>query len=118
MEAFPLTVERFVALITLVESGMVSFSVAASQIFPLLLQDLETNPMALAEKLDLIQDNDTANLKALVEEVLTAYPDKVAAYKNGKSGLLAMFMGEIMKKSQGKANAPLVSKFLEEALNG
>ncbi|WP_243575197.1 Asp-tRNA(Asn)/Glu-tRNA(Gln) amidotransferase subunit GatB [Candidatus Cardinium sp. cByotN1] len=116
LDSFPLTVDRFVALITLVESGMVRFSVAASQIFPILLQDLETTPMALAEKLDLIQDNDQVNLKALVEEVLTAYPDKVAAYKNGKSGLLAMFMGEIMKKSQGKANASLVSKFLEEAL--
>ncbi|WP_419241827.1 Asp-tRNA(Asn)/Glu-tRNA(Gln) amidotransferase subunit GatB [Cardinium endosymbiont of Nabis limbatus] len=117
LEDFPLTIDRFVALITLVESGKVSFSIAASQIFPLLLQDLEITPMALAEKLDLIQDSNEANLKALVAEVLATYPDKVEAYKNGKSGLLAMFMGEIMKNSQGKANASLVSKLLEEALN-
>lgn len=117
LEAFPLTVDRLVALITLVESGMVGFSVAANQIFPLLLEQLDTTPRALAEKLDLIQDSDQANLKALIAEVLAAYPAKVAAYKNGKSGLLAMFMGAIMKKSQGKANAPLVRKLLEEALH-
>ncbi|MCT4696847.1 MAG: Asp-tRNA(Asn)/Glu-tRNA(Gln) amidotransferase subunit GatB [Candidatus Cardinium sp.] len=116
LEDFPLTTDCFVALITLVESGTVSFSIAASQIFPLLLQKLDTTPMALAKKLDLIQDSDEGKLKTLVAEVLAAYPDKVAAYKNGKSGLLAMFMGEIMKKSQGKANAPLARKLLEEAL--
>ncbi|AXI24086.1 B subunit [Cardinium endosymbiont of Sogatella furcifera] len=116
LEDFPLTTDCFVALITLVESGMVSFSIAASQIFPLLLQQLDTTPMALAKKLDLIQDSDEGKLKELITEVLSAYPDKVAAYKNGKSGLLAMFMGEIMKKSQGKANAPLARRLLEEAL--
>lgn len=117
LEALPLGIDRFVALITLVESGIVSFSVAANQIFPLLLKESETTPIELAQKLDLIQDNNSTNLKVLVKEVLAAYPDKVAAYKNGKSGLLAMFMGEIMKRSQGKANGALVSKLLEEALN-
>ncbi len=117
LEDFPLTVDRFIALIALVERGTVSFSVAASHIFPLLLQELDVTPMDLAERLDLIQDSDEANLKALVEEVLATYPDKVEAYKNGKSGLLAMFMGEIMKNSQGKAHPALVRKLLEEALN-
>ncbi|MGI2257577.1 Asp-tRNA(Asn)/Glu-tRNA(Gln) amidotransferase subunit GatB [Candidatus Cardinium hertigii] len=117
LEELPLTVDRFVALITLVESGMVHFSVAANQIFPLLLQQPNITPMAVAEELDLIQDNDEANLKALIAEVLAAHPEKVVAYKNGKSGLLAMFMGEIMKNSQGKANAPLANKLLQAALS-
>ena len=72
--------------------------------------------MTLAEKLNLIQDNNEANLRSLVSEVLKAYPGKVEEYKNGKKGLLAMFMGEIMKNSQGKANSKLTSKLLQEAL--
>jgi aspartyl-tRNA(Asn)/glutamyl-tRNA(Gln) amidotransferase subunit B len=116
----PLTVENFIALIALVESGAVGFSAAAHQIFPLLLQpnaSPNVSPMELAVKLNLIQDSDEENLQLLIEEVLTAYPDKVAAYKNGKQGILAMFMGEIMKNSKGKAHAQLVSKLLQEALN-
>lgn len=113
---FPLTAPHLVSLIELVESGAVGFSVAANQIFPILLQQPSESPKALAEKLNLIQDSDETNLRTLVLEVLAAYPDKVAAYKNGKKGLLAMFMGEIMKNSQGKANAQLVSRLLQEAL--
>jgi aspartyl-tRNA(Asn)/glutamyl-tRNA(Gln) amidotransferase subunit B len=113
---FPLTPNHIVALTELVQSGAVSFSVAANQIFPLLVQELHVSPMELAERLNLIQDSDESNLQTLVLEVLEAYPDKVVEYKNGKKGLLAMFMGEIMKNSQGKANSQLASKLLREAL--
>ncbi|WP_133281902.1 Asp-tRNA(Asn)/Glu-tRNA(Gln) amidotransferase subunit GatB [Cardinium endosymbiont of Culicoides punctatus] len=116
LSEIPLTVNHIVLLAELVESGAVSFSIAATQIFPILLQQPKELPLAIAKRLNLIQDSNESNLKTLITEVLAAYPDKVMAYKNGKSGILGMFMGEIMKKSQGRANAQLTSKLLQEAL--
>ncbi|MDD9140036.1 MAG: Asp-tRNA(Asn)/Glu-tRNA(Gln) amidotransferase subunit GatB [Candidatus Cardinium sp.] len=114
---FPLTVQQMAALVAFVESGAISFSAAANQLFPLLLQQVDRTPKELALALNLIQDSDTDNLKALVREVVTVYPDKVAAYQKGKKGLFAMFMGEIRKKSQNKANPQLVARLLEEVLD-
>jgi aspartyl-tRNA(Asn)/glutamyl-tRNA(Gln) amidotransferase subunit B len=53
----------------------------------------------------------------LVNEVLAAMPDKVDAYKKGKKGLLGLFVGEIMKKSNGTADPKLVNQLLGKQLN-
>ena len=45
------------------------------------------------------------------------HPDKVEAYKQGKTGLLGMFMGQIMKKSGGKADPKQTSILLREKLS-
>ncbi|WP_339044216.1 Asp-tRNA(Asn)/Glu-tRNA(Gln) amidotransferase subunit GatB [Cardinium endosymbiont of Tipula unca] len=118
LSEFPLTANHLALLVELVESGAVGFSVAANQIFPMLLQQPEESPMTIAQRLHLIQDSDESNLRSLISEVLAAYPDKVEAYKNGKKGLLGMFMGEIMKNSQGRAHSQLTNKLLQEALEG
>ena len=112
----PLMPEHIVALVELVQEGLVGFSVAASQIFPRLLEDMTKSPKELAKQLNLIYDQDQDKLRGWIKEVLGLYPEKVQAYKNGKKGLMAMFMGEIMQKSQGKADARLASQWLKEAL--
>ena len=55
-------------------------------------------------------------LLGLIEEVLNENPDKVEAYRSGKTGLLGMFMGQIMKKSGGKADPKKTSALLKEKL--
>jgi aspartyl-tRNA(Asn)/glutamyl-tRNA(Gln) amidotransferase subunit B len=116
LEELPLTPQQIAALTELVESGAVGFSSAANQIFPLLLHGQYASPRELAERLNLIQDNDASALAKLVLEVLADYPDKVMEYKKGKKGLLAMFVGEVRKRSQGTANCNLVSSLLQEHL--
>ncbi len=63
----------------------------------------------LAEEKGLIQNSDTSFLEPLVEQVLDANPDKVAAFNAGKDGLLGFFVGQVMRMSQGKANPQLVN---------
>ena len=41
------------------------------------------------------------------------YPEKVNEYKNGKRGLIGLFMGEVMKLSKGKADPKLANKLLQ-----
>lgn len=57
------------------------------------------------------------DLKILCKDVLEGYPDKVNNYKLGKTGLLGLFAGEVMKRSKGKAEPKKVNKFLIELIN-
>ena len=118
IQAFPLQPGTLAALIDLVEQGQLSFSAASQHLFPALLEDPTQAPLVLAQKLDLLQEQDTSTLQALIEEVIASYPDKVAAYNNGKKGILGMLMGEVMKKSQGKAAPKLASDLLRKKLEG
>lgn len=56
-------------------------------------------------------------LKKICSDVLEGYPDKVNNYKLGKTGLLGLFAGEVMKKSRGLADPKKVNKFLIELIN-
>jgi aspartyl-tRNA(Asn)/glutamyl-tRNA(Gln) amidotransferase subunit B len=49
--------------------------------------------------------------------VLAAWPDKVAEFKAGKKGVLGMFMGDVMKRTQGKADPKMTSQLLNEILS-
>jgi aspartyl-tRNA(Asn)/glutamyl-tRNA(Gln) amidotransferase subunit B len=60
--------------------------------------------------------SDDAELEALVEQVLAANPDEVAAYRGGKAGLAGFFVGQVMKESGGRANAKRVSELVTEKL--
>ena len=64
----------------------------------------------------MIQDAGEDEIVNIAHAVLAAWPDKVAAFKAGNKGLLGLFMGELMKKSQGKANPKIASEILQKLL--
>ena len=74
------------------------------------------DPLEIATKLNLRQDNNADNITPIIDEVLAKYPDKVAAFKGGKKGLLSLFVGEVMKLSKGKADPRLTNELLAERL--
>lgn len=113
---FPVPAERLAALIQLVEDGVVSHTVAAQSLFPVLLKDQDTPPLRIAHELNLIQMGDEEHILSLVEAVLQELPGKVKEYKNGKKGIIALFMGEVMKKSKGKADPKKASLLLQKKL--
>ena len=51
-----------------------------------------------------------------VQEAIAAYPDKVKEYQKGKKGLIALFIGEVMKKSRGTADPKRVNQLMSEEL--
>jgi aspartyl-tRNA(Asn)/glutamyl-tRNA(Gln) amidotransferase subunit B len=59
---------------------------------------------------------DTSALEPIVDEVLAANPDNVAAYRGGKSGLLGFFVGQVMQKTNGTADARVVNELLRAKL--
>ena len=116
IKEFPLQPTVLTELIALVEQGQLSFSVASQKLYPALLDQPHQSPLALAQALNLLQESDEGKIQTLVKEVMAAYPDKVAAYRKGKKGLLGMLMGEVMKKSQGKVAPQVASNLLRQRL--
>ena len=74
------------------------------------------NPLQIAERLNLVQDSSEDSLMPIIEEVIAAFPEKAQEYRDGKKGLLGMFMGEVMKKSKGKADPKVASGLVREVL--
>jgi aspartyl-tRNA(Asn)/glutamyl-tRNA(Gln) amidotransferase subunit B len=103
-------------LIKLTEEGKVSFSVASSKILPVLIEK-NGSPLAIAESMNLLQVSDTNELETWVTDALDSMPDKVAEYKKGKKGLIGLFVGEVKKRSKGKADPKVVTQLLEEKLS-
>jgi aspartyl-tRNA(Asn)/glutamyl-tRNA(Gln) amidotransferase subunit B len=104
------------SLIELVEEGRVHFSTASSKIFPELASGAATDPVALATKLNLIQTDDESQILEWVKQAMDKMPEKVLEYKKGKKGLLGLFVGEVKKISQGKADPQLTNKLLIQKL--
>lgn len=114
---FPISNDQLAAFIQLIADGKVSNTIAYQRLFPALMKNPETAPAALAEKMNLIQSSDADFLETIAQEVLTAFPDKVAAFKKGKKGLLGFFMGEVMKRSKGKADPKAANAILRKLLS-
>lgn len=103
-------------LIAVIDGGKTNFAVASQKVFPELIKNPDEAPLAILERLNLLQSSDEGLIKQLAEEVLAKYPEKVASFKGGQSGLMGLFVGEVMKASKGKADPKLTNKILSELL--
>lgn len=108
---------QLVALIQMVEDGKTNFSVASQRILPVLIGSAAITPMEVATEMNLLQTSNTSEIENWVEEVIKNMPEKVADYKKGKKGLIGLFVGEVKKKSKGKADPKAVTDLLQQKLN-
>ena len=116
ISAFPLTPFQLARLIHLVNEGKLSFSLASGKLFSLLLADPGADPEALATTNNLLQESDMSAIEPVIDRVLVQLAEKVAEYKKGKKGLLALFVGEVMKQTKGKADPRITNDLLLKKL--
>lgn len=116
IDAFPLPAKQLASLITLIDSGKVNFSAASTKIFPGLINNPDKTPMEIATEQNLIQQSDVSAIGPIIDAVLDKFADKVVEYKKGKKGLLALFVGEVMKQSRGKADPKVTNELLLKKL--
>ena len=95
-------------------------STAAKEVFVKLFEAKHSgkSPRDLAKELNLIQENDSAALEAIVDAVLANPATKKAQddYKAGQEKVLGFLVGQVMKESRGKANPAAVSEILKNKL--
>lgn len=103
-------------MIKLIDKGIISDNIAKNDIIVELLQN-GTDVNKLIESKGLAQITDTGAIEAIVKEVLAANPAQLEQYKAGNTKLQGFFVGQIMKKTQGKASPALVNELLSKLLN-
>jgi aspartyl-tRNA(Asn)/glutamyl-tRNA(Gln) amidotransferase subunit B len=105
-------------LIGAIGDGTVSHQ-AAKQVYVALKGSAAmTSPRALAASLGLVQVQDTDALAGWVDEVLAAFPAEVLRFRGGETKLLGFFVGQVMKRSGGKADPKGVQGVLRDKLSG
>jgi len=114
---YPLSTDTIAEIIRLIDDGLISSSAATQKLYPLLYNNLNVEVKVLAEKHDLLHNNDENEIENLAIEIIAKWPDKVNAYKNGKKNLLDLFMGELMKASKGKIDPKVANQILRKLLD-
>ena len=74
------------------------------------------DPEEIVKEKGLVQIKDADSLLAVVNEVLSENPQAIKDWQEGKKKVLGALIGQIMKKTQGKANPALVNQLLLERL--
>ena len=74
-------------------------------------------PGEIVEEEGLAQVSDDETLRSLAAEILSANPEQVAIYKDGKTTLIGWFVGQVMQKTRGKANPQMARGIFEELLS-
>lgn len=114
--ASPVSPERLVSLLQMVEKGAISLKVAR-ELFPELYKSGKSPEQIVQEK-GLTQVSDEGALGKVIDEVLAKSPRQVAQFKEGKQQVLGFLVGQVMKTSGGKANPGKVNELLRKKLNG
>lgn len=70
----------------------------------------------IIDELGLKQVSDDAALQQWIDLVLAENPDQVAAYQGGQEKMLGFFVGQVMRRSQGKANPKTVNTLIRKTL--
>ncbi|MGD0335972.1 MAG: Asp-tRNA(Asn)/Glu-tRNA(Gln) amidotransferase subunit GatB [Candidatus Omnitrophota bacterium] len=106
--------QELVSLVGFVESEQIS-NLTAKSVLEEMVNTGKGCAQIIQEK-NLIQISDTSILDGFIEEVIKSNSQSVASYKSGKSGALMFLVGQVMKKSSGKANPKAVQEILKRRL--
>lgn len=115
-DQFPIQPPSLATVIDLIDQGKLNFTAASQQLFPAMLKSPQTSVENIVAELGLANAADQNSILPIIEEVIIAFPEEVKQYKKGKGALIGMFMGEVMKRSHGKADPKTTKKLLVSKL--
>jgi aspartyl-tRNA(Asn)/glutamyl-tRNA(Gln) amidotransferase subunit B len=111
-----LTPEYLAELVTMVNSKKINATTGKDLIER--VQESGEPPAAIVDSENLAQVSDEAELERIAQSVLAENPDQLETFRSGKETILGWFVGQVMRKTQGKANPQLVREVLEKLLKG
>ncbi len=112
----PLGPAQLAEMVQLIEAGTISGKIA-KDLLPELLEK-GGSVAAIVESRGLGMISDPAAIAAIVAELLAAHPEEVEAFRGGKTKLQGFFVGQLMKRTAGRADPKLANRILSEQLKG
>jgi len=110
----PVSAHGFSKLLGLLESSRINAN-AAKTVFEEMVETGK-DPEAIVKEKGLEQVSDQGELEAMVDEIIKENPEEAKAYRDGKTKLFSFFMGQVMKKTRGKADPKVVTPMLKSKL--
>jgi aspartyl-tRNA(Asn)/glutamyl-tRNA(Gln) amidotransferase subunit B len=112
---FPISEKRFGELLLLLKNNKINAN-SAKKVFNKML-DNDRSPGQIVEEEGLAQVSGSDQLAGIIKSVLEENEDEVTRYREGEKKLFGYFMGQVMKKTRGKANPQETKKLLQKLLN-
>jgi aspartyl-tRNA(Asn)/glutamyl-tRNA(Gln) amidotransferase subunit B len=110
----PVTAKAFSKLLWLIENKKISAN-AAKIVFEEMSKSSK-DPETIVKDKGLEQVSDQSQLETIVMDIIKENPEEVKAYRDGKNKLFSFFMGQMMKKTRGKADPKIVASLLKNNL--
>ncbi len=112
--SLPFSIDYFCELLNLIDGGTISQS--AGKVVLQKMLESNNSPTQIVEEENLGQVSDPKIILQWVQESLLENPKQLEQYHAGKDKLFGFFVGQVMKKSQGKANPSLINDLIKDAL--
>lgn len=110
----PVTPRQVADLVRLIDKGVISGKIG-KQVFDIMYNE-GGDPEAIVKQRGLVQISDESEVEKFVDEVITECPEEVEKYLKGKTKVIGYLVGQVMKKTKGKANPKLVNELLRKKL--
>jgi glutaminyl-tRNA synthetase len=101
------------ALLALLDADQISATSAKQVLATLIAEGGDPAAIVKARGLEQIAGD---GIDPLIDQVLSAHPDEVARFREGKTQLMGFFVGQVMRQARGKADAQTVSERLRDKL--
>ncbi len=108
------TKEQFISFLKLIQDGKLMDSHAKQVLFE--MKDTGKNPEKIIEE-KWLKPIDNSEIESIVQQVLNDNPNAVEDFKNGKMNAVGFLVGQVMKKSAGKADPKTAKELIEKALS-
>jgi len=111
-----LTPAALAELVGLIDSDAIT-GPAARQVFDRIVTSGEM-PKAVVAELGLTQISDDDALTSVIQEIIAEHADAVENYRKGKENALKFLVGQVMRKTKGRANPQVAAELLTKAISG
>jgi glutaminyl-tRNA synthetase len=102
-------------LVQLIDKNIINNRIAKEVFLEMFVTGKDPNTIVKEKGLE--QVTDLSSLEPVVLRLIQENPDKVEAYRNGKTGLLSFFVGQVMRETGGKANPQLLQELIRNKLS-
>ena len=108
------TPENFAEMVKMVEKGEISTAAAKTVIVEMYATG--GDPSDIVDTRNLRQVSDKNAIAQACEKVIAANPEVVEKYKGGKTSVIGVLVGEVMKEMKGAANPKVINEILRDKL--
>lgn len=112
----PVSPAQLGQLVDLVKDKTISGRLA-KDVFEIMMEEGK-DPSVIVEERGMRQVTDTGAIEVACDSVIAANPEKAQEVRDGKEKLVAWFIGQVMKATQGKANPGMLQDILRKKLLG